>query len=150
MPLQIFFLRNGHTQGLPRAYKNGEFLTASQACVEEVAKEHGVVLPEEGDNHGLKFTPLGFVNCNGIGQLEFDQIRFSKGGPPFIAREDNRAGQVFWVNVFNHPDITVVDSEIIVVFGLNHPVPNPKDLVADRELFFSLEIPGCWPSGEIH
>ena len=92
-----------------------------------------------GNDNGIEFTALGFMNGNSVGKRYFRQIlaRICNGS---LISELNQAGVVFKIDVRDPADIPVEYTQVIVIAGLNHSVTFPEDPIPDLYLSFPLRL----------
>ena len=123
-PPAATLVTHGNRQRLPLPDQHHQPLASRDAGVEQVARQHGVVLRRHRDHHRRVFGALALVDRRGIGQHQFVQFAETVADLPAVEVGDQLA--LGRVDAPHDPKVAVVDIAIVVVLDLH-------DLVARTE-----------------
>ena len=69
-----FPVMDSHGKRLPGADKNSQLFGPGQAGINEVTKEHPIVLAEHGQDNHIKLGALGLMNRYGKGMIQLGDL----------------------------------------------------------------------------
>src|ERR1700730_6685969 len=101
-----------------------ELLASSDAGIEQISLQHGVVLRHDWDHHGRIFRALAFVDGRGVGRNQ--RVEFAKPVSDAAAVEAGGELAVIGINIVDVADVAVINLLVVVVLDLH-------SLVAGRE-----------------
>ena len=124
----------GHGQGLPRPHQDGQLPGPGQPGIDQVAEQHFEMLGQDRHDDGLEFAPLGFMDRDGIGQIELGDGIARVVHDPAVRVEGDRQRQILGIDRADGADVAVEHVEVIVVPAVDHPVAHPENPLAHRQL----------------
>src|SRR5271163_1745765 len=122
--------RDRHRSAL--ADDDDEALAASGGRVDEVSRQHRIMLSRESYDDGRIFGPLRFVDRHRIGGKQ--RIEFAKGVLDLAALEAGNHHAFSLVDPQHGPKIAVEDVAVVIILGLHDFVAGGEDRA---ELFYA-------------
>jgi len=96
------------------------------------------MLAENWDDYDLEFAALGFMDSDGVGQIEFNDILFLVSHLPAFREKVDHAGEILVVNREDLTDIAVENPQIVIIAPMDDPVALSEDSLSHLKLMPAL------------
>ena len=116
---------NGNGQRLPLPHDHDQPLAARDRRVDEVSRQHGVMLRRQRHHDGGIFRPLRLVDRGRVGGD--DRVQFPERIAQLASVETGDEGAFLAVDADDATEVAVEDLAVVVVLGLHDLVAGRKD-----------------------
>ena len=136
-PSRTLFISHSHLEGSFFSNQNHQFSPSGDSGVEQVALQKHELLTCQRDHHCRKLAALGFMNRDGIGELQLVEFAGLVIHPLIAVEGDNHVRRLLG-DLGDMADISVEDFLFVVIPGLDHLVAGAEDGTEAFDLEFKL------------